>query len=118
MPSVTINANNAGNPNPNPAPCTGSDQTITWNLVPSAASFASAPIKFPNPPPAGYNPWPGGSVTVSGNTATANVNRVMGPGQRQKYKYTVVLANGTEFDPDIENTGSGPMDEGKHPKKA
>jgi hypothetical protein len=108
MPPVTINANNAGHPVPDPVPCTDSDQTITWNLVPNAAAFDPQPIRFPTPPN-GYDPWPGSGVTVSGRTATASLNRALAPGQRQKYKYTVVLANGQQFDPDIENTGSGPL---------
>ena len=110
MPNVTINANsNPGSPHPDPVPCTGSDQGITWNLVPSAASFDPQPIRFPSPPPAGHQPWPGGSVTVSGNKATASVNKVLGPGRREKYKYSIVLLDGTTYDPDIENTGSGPV---------
>ena len=107
MPPVTLNANDPGNPHPNPVPCTGSDQTITWNLVPHAAAFAAQPIDFPDPPPAGYDRWPGSAVTVNGHFATAQVNKQIGGGRTERYKYTVYLANGQEFDPEVQNTGTG-----------
>jgi hypothetical protein len=109
MPPVTINANDPGHPAPNPVPCKTTDQTITWHLKPNAAAFAAAPILFPKPPPEGYDAWPGGKavVNVKNNTVTAAVNHVLTAPGKRKYKYTVVLASGTRFDPDIENTGPG-----------
>lgn len=117
MPPVTVNANDPGHPVPDPTPVTPVEQDITWNLRPSAASFdPTAPISFPNPPPAGYDPWPGSAPRLSGNTVTASVNKPLGVGQTQKYKYTVKLANGQTYDPVVENTGTG-MGRGPGPKK-
>jgi hypothetical protein len=109
---VTINASDAGHPVPNPVRCDGFNQTIEWRLVPSATAFDKEPIRFPHPPPSGFDSWPGGTVTVSGNTASVDVHKQLGQGQKQKYKYTVVLADGKQFDPEIENTGVG--DDPKH----
>ena len=106
MPDATIDADDPGNPDPNPVKCKNNDQKITWKLNPNAEAFDPEPIRFP-PPPNGYDRWPGGPVTVKNNKATADVNKVIGAGPKQRYKYTVVLANGTEFDPDIENIGVG-----------
>lgn len=118
MPPVTVNANNPGQPNPDPVPVTPVDQNLTWNLRPSAASFdATAPISFPNPPPAGYDPWPGSAPVLSGNSVTASVNKTLGAGQRQRYKYTVKLANGQTYDPEVENTGTGMGEGGPGRKK-
>jgi len=116
MPSVTVNAKDPGNPVPNPATCSPTDQTITWHLVPSAAAFAAQPILFPTR--AGFGKWPGGKpiINVKGNTVTVSINQVLrGKSEKIPYKYTVVLANGKSFDPDIENTGpGGDPDDGKH----
>jgi hypothetical protein len=114
MPSVTLTFSNGSVQNPGKIHLTKDDQTITFNLRPSAANFAAQPIVFATPPPAGYNAWPGPAPTVNGNTVTANCNRPLGTGQTQKYKYNIVW-NGGELDPDIENVGSGnDGDDGRH----
>jgi hypothetical protein len=104
MPNVNLTYSNGGVQNPGKITVTSSDQTITWTLHPSAASFAAQPIVFATPPPSGYNAWPGSAPTVNGNTVTANTNKPLSPGHSaQKYKYNIVW-NGGELDPEIENT--------------
>jgi hypothetical protein len=115
MPNVILTFSNGGVQGPANTPqLTVNDQTITFELRPSAADFAAHPIVFATPPPAGYNAWPGSAPTVNGNTVTAHCNRPLGRGQRQKYKYNIVW-NGGELDPEIENVGSGNEgDDGRH----
>jgi hypothetical protein len=115
MPNVILTFSNGGVQGPpGPAPkLTVNDQTITFELHPSAANFAAQPIVFATPPPAGYHAWPGSAPTVNGNTVTAHCNRPLGLGQKQKYKYNIVW-NGGELDPEIENVGSGPFPDDRH----
>lgn len=103
MPNVNLTYSNGTVQNPGKVTVTSADQTITWVLHPSAASFAAQPIVFPTPPPSGYNHWPGGTPAVSGNNVTVDTKQVLSPEQaKQSYKYNIVW-NGGELDPDIEN---------------
>lgn len=107
MPTVTLVFANNKVASPGTIKLSKTDQTITFNLLPSAASFAAAPIVFPNPAPSGYNNWPGPPPTLSGNTVTAACNKPLTAGQTQKYKYNICWAGGGELDPEVENVGSG-----------
>src|SRR5947209_3241893 len=102
-PTITVHANDPGNPDPNPAKCSPIDQTITWKLRPNAAAFAAKPIRF-------QKGWPGKPpvLNLKDDTVTADIDQVLTKkGDKIPYKYTVVLANKMTCDPDIENTGPG-----------
>jgi hypothetical protein len=110
---VNINQTDPAHPNPNPVRCDRKDQAVQWTVTPPGA-FAVPPIIFPPPPP-GYDPLPKSAVW-NASTLRLDLNDPLPTGQSRRYKYTVVMKNGQQFDPDIENTGSGgPADDKKKP---
>lgn len=93
------------------------EQQVVWiinNPPNSGITFANPPIEFVSPPPAGYNPWPGTTVTQdsgSPNQWVANVDKVLMPGGiPELYKYDIVWTTG-RLDPDLQNDPVPPYGE-------
>jgi len=86
------------------------NQKIVWTIANppgSGITFANPPFVFDNPPPAGFDPWPGSAVTAGpgANQWQANVNKLIpGGGTSEKYKYDIVWTTG-RMDPEIQNEG-------------
>lgn len=95
------------------------NQTIMWiirNHAGSGVSFPTntSPFVFQHPPPAGYDPWPGGVPTAGPgpNQWTVDINDVLPPGTTKNYKYDINYTdrNGPQtMDPEIENQGYPPL---------
>ena len=81
-------------------------QFIHFLCVPSNTSFASPPVEFQTPPPAGFDQWKG-TVTQDSKNPRIWIADARDPipvgGAPKTYKYDVVAADGKRLDPDIDN---------------